>query len=74
MPFIHVRSYAGRDKETKQKTAQAMVKAASEVMGAPETAFTVVFEDINRDTWEAESKPIMDQLRDKIVLQQGKLV
>ena len=75
MPFIHVRAYSGRDMEAKQKAAQAMVKAASEAMGAPETAFTVVYEDIEREAWEASvAKPILEPLKDKIIIQQGKLV
>ena len=75
MPFIHVRAYSGRDLETKQKMAQAMVKAASESMGAPETAFTVVYEDIERETWEETvAKPIMEPLRDKILIDHGKLL
>jgi len=75
MPFIHVRAYSGRDMETKQKAAQAMVKAASEAMGAPETAFTVVYEDIEREKWENDvAKTILEPLRDKVVISQGKLV
>jgi phenylpyruvate tautomerase PptA (4-oxalocrotonate tautomerase family) len=39
MPFIHMYSYSGKnDEETKKKAAQAIVKTASEVMGAPEFA------------------------------------
>ncbi|MCL2121637.1 MAG: tautomerase family protein [Clostridiales bacterium] len=74
MPFIHVRAYSGRDVEGKQKMAQAMVKAASEASGAPETAFTVVYEDIDREVWEKEAAPILEQLKDKVVIQSGKLV
>jgi phenylpyruvate tautomerase PptA (4-oxalocrotonate tautomerase family) len=75
MPFIHVRAYSGRDMETKQKAAQAMVKAASEAMGAPETAFTVVYEDIERETWDdTVGKTIMEPLRDKTIIDHGKLL
>ena len=75
MPFIHVRAYSGRDMEVKKKAAQAMVKAASEAMGAPEAAFTVVYEDIERDSWENDvAKPILEPLRDKILIERGELV
>ena len=75
MPFIHVRAYSGRDMETKKKAAQAMVKAASEAMGAPETAFTVVYEDIEKDAWdETVGKPIVEPLRDKMLIDHGKLL
>ena len=75
MPFIHVRAYSGRDMETKKKAALAIVKAASEAMGAPETAFTVVYEEIEREAWEKEvAQPIIEPLRDKILIDHGKPV
>ena len=74
MPFIHVRAYSGRDMETKKKAAQAIVKAASEAMGAPETAFTVVYEDIEREAWEKSITPIIEPLRDKMLIDHGKLL
>ena len=75
MPFIHVYAYSGRDLEAKKKAAAAIVKSASEAMGAPETAFTVVFQDVERDAWEKEVKqPIIDPLHDKILIDHGKLV
>ena len=75
MPFIHVRAYSGRDLEAKKKMAQAMVKAASESMGAPESAFTVVYEDIEREAWEETvGKPVMEPLRDKMIIDHGKLL
>ena len=75
MPFIHVRAYKGRDLETKKKAAEAMMKAASAAMGAPETAFTVVYEDIDKEKWEKEvAQPIMEPLRDKMLIDHGKLL
>ena len=75
MPFIHVRAYKGRDLETKQKMAQAMVKAASESMGAPESAFTVVYEEFEQETWpETVAKPIIEPLRDKMLIDRGQLL
>ena len=75
MPFIHVRAYKGRDMETKKKAAEAMVKAASEAMGAPLNAFTLVYEDIEPDTWESTiGKPIMEPLRDKMLIERGETV
>ena len=75
MPFIHIRSYSGRDLEGKQKAAQAIVKAASEAMGAPETAFTVVYEDIDREKWDAQVKEtVVEPLRDMMIIESGKLL
>ena len=73
MPFIHIRAYTGRDRETKKKAARAMVKAASEAMGAPEEAFTVVYEDVEREDWEKDvAQTIIEPLRDKILIEHGK--
>jgi len=75
MPFIHIRAYSGRDMEIKKKAASAMVKAASEAMGAPETAFTVVYEDIAPDNWEKDvAQAIIEPLRDKMLIDHGKPV
>ena len=75
MPFIHVYARSGRDLETKQKAAQAIVKAASEAMGAPETAFTVVYEEIEAEAWGKDvTQTIIEPLRDKLLIEGGKLV
>ncbi|MCL2566305.1 MAG: tautomerase family protein [Defluviitaleaceae bacterium] len=72
MPLIHVRAYAGRDLETKKKAADAMVKAACEAMGAPETSFTVIYEDIEKESWEeVVTKPVIEPLRDKMLIERG---
>ena len=75
MPFIHVYAYSGRDTETKKKAAQAIMKAAGEAMGAPDTAFTIVYEDIEREDWEKDVvQPIIEPLRDKMLIDHGKTV
>ena len=72
MPFIHVYAYSGRDEATKKKAAQAMVKAASAEMGAPEAAFTVVYEDIERDAWEKDvAQKIIEPLKGKMLIDKG---
>ena len=75
MPFIHVYAKSGRDLETKQKAAQAIVKAASEAMGAPETAFTVAYVEIEPDSWGTDiAQTIVEPLRDKILIEKGELL
>ena len=75
MPFIHIRAYKGRDDEAKRKAAEAIVRAASEAMGAPETAFTVAFEDVPKEDWEREvAQGIIEPLRDKLLIERGKPV
>ena len=75
MPFIHIRAYSGRDMEIKKKAAEAVMKAASEAMGAPETSFTIVYEDVERDNWEKDvAQPIMEPLHDKMLIYRGEKV
>jgi len=75
MPFIHVYAYSGRDEATKQKAAQAMVKAAGEAMGVPETAFTVVYEDIAKENWEADIvQKVIEPLRGSMLIDKGRPV
>ena len=75
MPFIHVYAHSGRDMETKKKAALAIVKAASETMGAPESAFTVVYEDVERENWATQvAGPIVEPLRDKMLIESGILL
>ena len=75
MPFIHIYAYSGRDKEVKEKAAVAIIKAASEVMGSPESTFSVAYEDVDREDWEETvQQPIIDPLRDKMLIDHGKLL
>ena len=75
MPLIHVRAFSGRDMDIKKKAAEAMVKAASEVMGAPETSFTVIYEDVEREVWEEQvTKPVIEPQRDNMIVERGVMV
>ena len=75
MPFIHIYAYSGRDEDAKKAAAQALVKAASEVMGAPETAFTVIYEDVERENWDKDVvQPIIEPRRDKMLIDHGEPV
>ena len=75
MPIIHVRAYSGRDLETKKKAAEAMAKAAAEAMGAPLTAFTVIYEEFEKETWEETvNKPFVEPLKDKMLMVKGEMV
>ena len=75
MPFIHVRAWPGRDEDTKKKAAEAIVKSASESMGAPESAFTLIYEDVEREKWETDVvQTIIEPLRDKVFIDHGKSV
>jgi len=59
--------------ETKKQAAMAIMRAANEAMGAPEAAFTVVYEDVDRENWEKDvSQLIIVSLRDKMLIDHGK--
>ena len=74
MPYINIYAYSGRTEEVKKKTAQAIVKAASEAIGAPQTAFTVFFNDVDKENWDAQIEPIFEPLKDKMLIEDGELV
>ena len=75
MPFIHVYALSGRDMETKRKAADAIVKAASEALDAPESTFTVAFEELERENWDKNVvQPVIEPLRDKLLIERGELV
>ncbi len=51
MPVVNVALYAGRTKEQKAELAQAITKAISETAGIPDSATTVIFQDVDKDNW-----------------------
>ena len=75
MPFIHVYAKSGRDMETKRRAAQAIIKAASETLGAPETAFTLAFEEIDGESWEKDvTHALVEPNSSKLLIERGKLL
>ena len=75
MPFIHIRAYSGRDKETQLKAAQAVADAASAAMGAPKEAFTVIYEEFEKEEWQEKvyDKEVTPR-KDKILILKGEVV
>lgn len=51
MPVVNVALYAGRSKEQKAELAQAITKAISDTAGIPDSATTVIFQDVDKDNW-----------------------
>jgi phenylpyruvate tautomerase PptA (4-oxalocrotonate tautomerase family) len=75
MPFIHVYAYSGRSMEMKRNAAAAMVKAASQAMNTPESSFTVIYEDIERDDWDRDvDERLIEPARSKMLIEEGKPV
>jgi 4-oxalocrotonate tautomerase len=52
MPHITIQMYPGRDDETKQKLADALVKTASEELKRGAEHFSVSIEDIPQEEWK----------------------
>lgn len=52
MPHITIQMYPGRDDETKQKLADALVKTASEELNRGVEHFSVSIEDIPQEEWK----------------------
>ena len=75
MPLISIKMYPGRTEEQKKQLALALVKTAVETLGTPETAFTVMFDEIAKEEWpEKVAQPEIEANAEKVYVRQGKLV
>ncbi len=64
MPFIKVE--AGKmNKETKEKLISGLTKAASESLGIPEEAFTVLLKENEMDNWGVGGKLLTKVLEER---------
>lgn len=51
MPVVTVSLYAGRTAEQKAALAKAVTKAISETAGIPDSATTIIFQDVEKSDW-----------------------
>lgn len=51
MPHIDIKLFPGRSDEMKKAAAEKIVEAAAAELGAPTSAFSVAFTDIEKDVW-----------------------
>jgi len=51
MPVVNVAMYAGRTNEQKSDLAKAITKAISETAGVPDSATTIIFQDVEKSDW-----------------------
>ena len=51
MPVVNIALYAGRTAEQKAALAQAVTRAISETAGVPDSATTIIFQDIEKSDW-----------------------
>ena len=51
MPVVNVAMYAGRTDQQKSDLAKAITKAISETAGIPDSATTIIFQDVEKTEW-----------------------
>jgi 4-oxalocrotonate tautomerase len=72
MPHIIVKLWPGKSEEQKAMLAERIVKDAMEILGKPESSFSVAIEEISQDDWaEKVYKPEIMKDWDKLYKQPG---
>ena len=51
MPVVNIALHAGRTAEQKAALAKAVTKAISETAGVPDSATTIIFQDVEKSDW-----------------------
>jgi len=51
MPVVNVAMYAGRTDQQKADLAKAITTAISETAGIPDSATTIIFQDVEKTEW-----------------------
>ena len=69
MPHIDIKLFPGRSVEMKKAAAEKIVEAAAAELGAPTSAFSVAFTDIEKDVW---NETVADKI-DEATLYAGKV-
>jgi 4-oxalocrotonate tautomerase len=60
MPIVNVALYAGRTDQQKAELAKAITQAISETAGVPDSATTVIFQDVEKSNWAVGGVLISD--------------
>lgn len=61
MPIVQVALYEGRTPEQKAALAKAVTKAISETAGIPDSATTIIFQDVAKHDWANGGVPASAQ-------------
>lgn len=61
MPVVHVSMIAGRSKEQKKAIAGEITETIHKHAGSPKEVITVVFHDIDGDSWAAGGTMFSDR-------------
>ena len=51
MPVVNVAMYAGRTDQQKADLAKAITEAISKTAGIPDSATTIIFQDVKKTEW-----------------------
>ena len=51
MPVVNVALYSGRTAEQKAALAKAITTAISKTAGVPDSATTIIFQDVEKSDW-----------------------
>jgi len=51
LPIVNVALYAGRTDQQKSDLAKAITKAISETARVPDSATTIIFQDVEKASW-----------------------
>jgi 4-oxalocrotonate tautomerase len=51
LPIVNVALYAGRTDQQKADLAKAITTAISETAGVPDSATTIIFQDVEKASW-----------------------
>jgi len=57
MPHFAIKLVEGKTEDQKKQLAAAVVKAAKDVIGYNDDAFSVTIEDVSRETWFSSVYP-----------------
>ncbi|MBI3129483.1 MAG: tautomerase family protein [Candidatus Tectomicrobia bacterium] len=63
MPVVHISLIKGRSKEAKKAIAQEVTESVHKHSGAPKEAITVVFHDIDGDSWASAGVLFSDRVK-----------
>ena len=61
MPVVQVSLYEGRTPDQKRELAKAITKAISETAGVPDSATTIIFQDVAKTDWSNGGVMAADQ-------------
>ena len=60
MPIVNIALYAGRTNQQKADLAKAITTAISETAGVPDSATTIIFQDVEKSDWAVGGVMISD--------------